>query len=97
LIDSFGNKTAEDIASGKFRSNPAKKLPPDLHRRAEMLLDVMDASSSLSPFKVPRKNDLHKLKGSLKDYWSVTIKKPWAIIFKFKDGIFSDVKILDYH
>lgn len=97
MIENFGNKTAEDIANGKHGSSSAKKLPRVLHRRAEMLLDIIDASNSLGPMKVLGKNDLHKLRGNLKDYWSVTIQKPWAIIFRFKDGVFSDVKILDYH
>lgn len=40
---------------------------------------------------------LNKLKGNRKEYWSITIKLPWCITFKFKNGEFSEVKIEDYH
>ncbi len=32
-----------------------------------------------------------------REYWSVTIKLPWCITFKFKNGEFSEVMIEDYH
>ena len=32
-----------------------------------------------------------------KDFWSITIEKPWCIIFKYIDGHFVDVEIGDYH
>jgi plasmid maintenance system killer protein len=37
------------------------------------------------------------LQGNRKDEWSVTIKLPWRITFKFKSGEFIDVKIENYH
>ena len=40
---------------------------------------------------------LSDLKGSLKEFWSITIEKPWCIIFKYIDGHFVDVEIGDYH
>ena len=33
----------------------------------------------------------------MRGYWSITIKLPWCITFKFKDGEFSEVKINNYH
>jgi proteic killer suppression protein len=29
---------------------------------------------------------LHPLKGNLKDFWSVTVRANWRIIFRFEDG-----------
>ena len=40
---------------------------------------------------------LHKLKGDRSEFWSVTIKLPWCITFKFKNGDFSEVRIENYH
>jgi len=40
---------------------------------------------------------LHKLQGDGKGYWSVTVKLPWCITFKFKEGEFSQVRIENYH
>lgn len=35
--------------------------------------------------------------GSKKDFWSITIEKPWCIIFKYSEGCFVDVEVGDYH
>jgi proteic killer suppression protein len=40
---------------------------------------------------------LHPLKGNLKDFWSVTVRANWRIIFRFEDGDVFDVDLLDYH
>lgn len=40
---------------------------------------------------------LHKLKGNMKDFWSITIEKPWCIIFQYQQGEFVNVEIKDYH
>ena len=33
----------------------------------------------------------------MKDFWSITIEKPWCIIFKYQQGEFVNVEIKDYH
>lgn len=68
--------------------------------RAKALLTIMFNTRTLNDLRVkgqPPNIRLHKLKGDRKDEWSVTIKLPCAITFRFKDGKFSDVKIEDYH
>jgi proteic killer suppression protein len=40
---------------------------------------------------------LHKLKGELRDFWSVDVNGPWRILFRFQDGNAYDVHILDTH
>ena len=42
-------------------------------------------------------NNLEKLKGDLKDYWSVRINDQWRIIFKWGKNGAMDIKITDYH
>ena len=41
--------------------------------------------------------ELHPLKGNLKEFWSVTVRANWRIIFRFEDGEVYDVDLLDYH
>jgi len=75
-------------------------LPGDMWFRAKALLTIMHSTSSIDDLRVkgqPPDIRLHKRKGDRKDYWSVTIKLPWSITFRFKDGEFSDVKIENYH
>jgi len=40
---------------------------------------------------------LHRLKGELKDTWSVTLSGNWRITFRFEDGNAYDVDLTDYH
>lgn len=96
MIHSFGNKCAQDI----WETNSSKSLPRDLWIRAKALLTIMHGTTELSDLKLkgqPPNIRLHKLKGNRKEQWSVTIKLPWCITFKFKDGEFTNVKIENYH
>ena len=40
---------------------------------------------------------LHRLTGDLKQFWSVTVRANWRIIFRFEDGMALDVDLVDYH
>lgn len=96
MIVSFKGKVSRDI----WVTGESKLLPLTLWLRAKILLVIMHSSSRLEDVLIkgePPRLRLHKLKGDRKDYWSVTIKLPWSITFKFKNGEFSDVKIENYH
>lgn len=98
MIKSFGNKLAENIWEQDF----PKKIPRPLALRAKALLQIMHATNSLEDLKIkgqPPNIRLHKLKGDLKEHWSLTLMNtsPWRIIFLFDKGEFSDVQMIDYH
>lgn len=96
MITSLEGKVAKDI----WTTNKSKTLPKELWIRAKALMTIMHTTSTLDDLKIKGKPPtirLHKLKGDRKDYWSVTIKLPWCITFKFKNGEFSEVKIENYH
>jgi proteic killer suppression protein len=40
---------------------------------------------------------LHKLKGDLKGFWSVTVRANWRIVFRFEENDAFDVELIDYH
>lgn len=46
---------------------------------------------------LPPANNLKKLSGDYKDYWSIRINDQWRLIFRFIDGDAFDVQIIDYH
>lgn len=96
MIESIRGKTTQDIFDG-VNSKAARKLPVELHQRAQDLLDAINAIKSPNDLKLPPSNRLHKLKGDLKGYWSVSINDQWRIIFQFNDGNASEVEITDYH
>lgn len=96
MIRNFGNRIAEEI----WETSSSKSLPKDLWLRAKALLAIMHSTSTIDDLRIkgqPPNIRLHKLKGGRKDEWSVTIKLPYSITFKFKNGEFSDVKIENYH
>lgn len=96
MIRNFANKIAIDI----WETNSSKSIPKELCIRAKALLTIMHATSDMNDLKIkgqPPNIRLHKLKGDRKDEWSVTIKLPWCITFKFQSGDFIDVKIENYH
>jgi toxin HigB-1 len=96
VIVSLGNKAARDV----WEKNACKALPKKLWIRAKALMTIMHSTSTLDDLKIkgqPPNVRLHKLKGERKECWSVTIKLPWCLTFKFKNGDFSEVKIENYH
>ncbi|MBI4402530.1 MAG: type II toxin-antitoxin system RelE/ParE family toxin [Deltaproteobacteria bacterium] len=96
MIRNFANKVANEI----WESDRSKAMPQELWIRSKALLTMMHATSNINDLKIkgrPPNIRLHKLKGDRRDEWSVTIKLPWCITFRFKSGEFLDVKIENYH
>ena len=96
VIIDFKGKIAKDI----WETNSSKTLPRDLWIRAKALLTIMHATRDIEDLKIkgqPPNIRLHKLKVDRKVYWSVTIKLPWCITFRFKSGEYTEVKIENYH
>ncbi len=96
MITSLEGKVANDI----WTTNKSKTLPKEFWIRAKALMTIMHSTSTLDDLKIkgePPIIRLHKLKGNRKEYWSITIRLPWCITFKFKNGEFSEVKIENYH
>jgi proteic killer suppression protein len=40
---------------------------------------------------------LHRFKGQMKGFWSVTVRANWRVIFRFAEGEAEDVDLVDYH
>jgi toxin HigB-1 len=64
---------------------------------AEELLATLHAATSLQSISPLKSVGLHKLKGSRKGRWAMTVSGPWRICFRFADGHAYDVEIVDYH
>ena len=96
MIRNFESKLAEDVYNGII-SRYARKLPINLHKKAQRLLDQLNAATQIDTLKIPPSNKLMKLSGNLSSYWRIKIDKQWAIIFCWEKGIAFDVDIIDYH
>ena len=65
--------------------------------RAKRKLEAVNAASRLEDLRVPPSNRLEKLKGNLKEFYSIRINDQWRIIFKWRDGEPHEIQIVDYH
>ena len=66
-------------------------------RRAKRKLTALHAAARLEDLKVPPANRLEKLKGNLKDHYSIRINDQWRVVFRWHEGHAYEVRILDYH
>jgi len=93
MIVSFGSKETSKIWDGER----IKGLTTDLQEIARRKLRMLNNSQNMMDLQVPPSNRLEKLKGNLKEYYSIRVNDQWRIIFKWDKGNASDVEILDYH
>lgn len=98
MITSFGNKVAKDL----WEKDSAKGINGKLAARGKILLTIIHNTRDLTDVLIegePPGLRLHKMHGEWKGFWSITILKenPLRILFKYKDGEFSEIQIVDPH
>ncbi len=71
-------------------------LKPELVNRIEDVLAHLDVAMRPGDLDLPGYR-LHRLKGELRGFWSVTMSGNWRITFRMEDGDAYDVDLLDYH
>ena len=86
-----GTATRQFIEAGKSKFSgmdeaAARRRLAQLN--AAVTLDALGKLNSLG---------LHKLKGDLKEYWSIDVNGPWRILFRFETGDAYEVHIHDPH
>lgn len=93
MIISFGTKETEKIWNGER----VKRIPNEIQEIGRRKLRMLNNSQNIIDLQSPPSNKLEKLKGPLKDFYSIRINDQWRIIFKWDNGNASEVEILDYH
>ncbi len=93
MIISFGDKETERIWDGEV----SKKLPRETQDIARRKLRMINNSVDINDLRVPPANRLEKLKGDLKEYYSIRINKQWRIVFKWQKANAFEISITDYH
>ena len=76
------------------RGDPSRVGADQAERIALALADLDDASKP-PDLDLPGYR-LHRLKGKLKGFWSISISANWRIIFRFEEGDVYDVDLIDY-
>lgn len=92
MIRSWANSATRQFAeSGKSKFSG---MDADA---AEDLIAALSAATSLDDLSPLKSVGLHKLTGSRKGQWAMTINGPWRLCFRFADGDAWGVEIVDYH
>ena len=93
MILSFGNKETFKIWSGER----IKGVPLEIQEIGRRKLRMLNNSQDLNDLKIPPSNRLEKLKGNLKEFYSISINDQFRITFKWKNSNAEEVQIIDYH
>ena len=93
MIVSFGNKDTQKIWEGVRVKSLSTEIQEIGRRKLRMLINSFD----INDLMIPPSNRLEKLKGNLKNYYSIRINNQWRVIFKWNNGNASEVSIIDYH
>ncbi|MDO8998228.1 MAG: type II toxin-antitoxin system RelE/ParE family toxin [Bacteroidota bacterium] len=93
MIVSFGDKTTQKIWDGEW----VKGFSTDIQEIARRKLRMLNNSFDIKDLMIPPSNRLEKLKGNLKDFYSIRVNNQWRIIFKWENGNAVNVELIDYH
>jgi proteic killer suppression protein len=93
MIASFGDKDTKKIWEGER----VKAFSTEIQEVARRKLRMLNNSQDISDLLIPPSNRLEKLKGDLKDYYSIRVNNQWRIVFKWNNGNAEEVQIVDYH
>jgi len=93
MIRTFADKRTRDL----YVLGKARRVPPDVAKRAARKLEYVNLAMRLEDLKVPPGNRLHHLGGDRKGQYAIAVNDQWRICFRFIDGDAWDVEFCDYH
>ncbi len=93
MIKSFKDKESKVF----YNTGKSKIILYELQKITLRKLDYLNSAYTIEDLKIPPANRLEKLKGDLKDFYSIRINKQYRIIFKFINNNAYEVSIIDYH
>lgn len=93
MIVSFGDKITQKIWKGE----KVKAFSIELQEITRRKLRMLNNSSDIKDLMIPPSNRLEKLKGGLKDFYSIRVNEQWRIIFQWNNGNAFQVELIDYH
>ncbi|MBX3165565.1 MAG: type II toxin-antitoxin system RelE/ParE family toxin [Bacteroidetes bacterium] len=93
MIISFKDKITAQIWDGKR----VKEFATDIQNRALVKMRLINQAENITDLKNPPGNNLEKLSGNLKGYYSVRVNEKYRIIFQWNAGNASNAQLIDYH
>jgi len=92
MIKSFGDKPTEAL----FHDERVRQFE-GVARRAKRKLEAINSANRLDDLMIPPSNRLERLRGDLREFYSIQINRQWRVIFKWINGEPHEVRIVDYH
>ena len=92
MIKSWQHKGLERF----FLAGSKSGIIPAHAARLKIILQLLNAADNPKQLNLPGFG-FHQLKGKLKNYYAVTVKTNWRVIFKFDGEDIILVDYLDYH
>ncbi len=92
MIRSFKHRGLKRL----YEHDDRRGIRPDPLNNVEDILGRLDAADTPLGLNLPGYR-LHRLKGDLRGFWSVTVRANWRIIFRFEGPDVFDVELIDYH
>ncbi len=92
MIENFKHKGLRKF----YEDNDRSGVNPEYAGKIKMILSMLEAAESPEEMDVATFR-FHKLSGSRRGTYSVTVRANWRITFRFEDGNAVDVNLEDYH
>jgi proteic killer suppression protein len=94
-LTGFRHKGLKQIHTG----DNAKGVPAAMADKLRKLLFSLETAGSLDQVGRFPGWKLHRLKGALKGFWSLTVTGNWPLIFSYDEeaNIAGDIHLVDYH
>lgn len=79
-----------------YEKRTAKRINPEHRQKLIDILGLLDAATSPAGLDLPGLR-LHRLSGSMRDRYAVTVSGNWRVTFAFRDSDAVEVDYEDYH
>ena len=93
MIVSFADKSTKKIWESEWVKGYTLPIQELARRKLRMLNNAIDVKDLM----IPPSNNLEKLKGNLKAFYSIRVNSQWRLIFRWENGNAYDVQLIDYH
>ena len=92
MILSFRHRGLERL----YEKGDRRRIPPEYAAKVERILARLDVAAEPQNMDLPGYR-LHRLRGTMEDFWAVTVSRNWRVIFRLDAGNVHDVDLIDYH
>lgn len=92
MIKSFKHKGLKQL----FEKGKSSAVKQDHIKKLRLILTFLNEAHLIQDIDFPG-SDLHRLKGKLKEVWSLKVSGNWRVTFRYSDGNVYEVDYIDYH